>query len=597
MSIFKKKSTDIVKDILSENNEQQKLLDRPRICCIDLKEQDLEALRVEKYNLFKGTLGSTMQIPNTSTRDSHFILLDHVLPSNFHEYDILILDLTNEQSKEFVPKEHLTRETRMNKILQLTCSYPTTIFDPRPISSFFISEHISKIHSRKFLEIIFACGDYEIEYEKVQITDGYSERLNNEKFGIYNFNLRIPLQEPKVGKEVIVCKSKDDIVSLLNKHTKNIVYEQTFNHPKVWNYEDGNYYLDTNFVPLLININKEIVSFYQVEQDLVSFVFPNIQNKAEFLAEFLKNVCPTFLPELFPYSTQFKWKELPEYYLPEHLDLLNKKAKFENEYKIKLKEIDNIVSENLTKYKFLHDLITETGDKLVHAVHDFLSWLEFEEVKIKDEFSENILEEDIQVKHDDGLLIIETKGIGGTSTDNDCSQISKIKLRRCKERKSFDVYALYIVNHQRYQPPLLRVNPPFTSYQIEDAINDERGLVTTWQLFKLFFDITNNLIAKSDAKKNLIEFGLVEFKPKISKPLGTPKEILKDGFVVILDIVDICLSVGQTLIIEKDNRYRKLKIHSIQVGGQSVSKIDNGEVGLKLDGKVSKGSVLSVSQP
>ncbi len=102
MSIFKKKSTDIVKDILSENNEQQKLLDRPRICCIDLKEQDLEALRVEKYNLFKGTLGSTMQIPNTSTRDSHFILLDHVLPSNFHEYDILILDLTNEQSKEFV---------------------------------------------------------------------------------------------------------------------------------------------------------------------------------------------------------------------------------------------------------------------------------------------------------------------------------------------------------------------------------------------------------------------------------------------------------------------------------------------------------------
>ena len=71
--------------------------------------------------------------------------------------------------------------------------------------------------------------------------------------------------------------------------------------------------------------------------------------------------------------------------------------------------------------------------------------------------------------------------IGGTSKDEECSQIFKIKSRRMKELKRFDVFGLYIVNHQKHLPPLNRENPPFTENQIQDAINDERGLLTTWQ--------------------------------------------------------------------------------------------------------------------
>lgn len=45
---------------------------------------------------------------------------------------------------------------------------------------------------------------------------------------------------------------------------------------------------------------------------------------------------------------------------------------------------------------------------------------------------------------------------------------------------------IYIVNHQRYMNPSLRDNPPFKDNQIDYAEDDERRLLTTWQLFKQF---------------------------------------------------------------------------------------------------------------
>lgn len=579
-----KKSTEI-------SSSEMTVIERPRICCVDLTNTDFDALKAERYALFQGTLGATMKIPNKSLHDSHYILLDYSLPINFHEYDILILDLTNEQKKEYEPSEHLNRDTRRKRIVQLICSFPTTIFDPRPLTSSFIAGYVNEIHGRKFLQIVFACESYEIEYEKVQITDNYPQRLANEKHGIYSFYNDIPLSEPKTGKEVSVCSIRDDLSSLLLKHLSNLIYEQTFYHPTKYSSEKGNH-PDPNYIPLLHNINNEIVSFAKFEEGLITFVFPNLNDKASFLIDFLKNISPALLPELFPFSTQFKWKESFEYFLPNHFNLLNEKNQAEEDFKNKVYEIEKRIADNNNKYKFLHDLITETGDELVQAVYKFLKWLEFENVEIKDEQAISILEEDLQVEHQNGLLIIETKGLGGTSSDSDCAQISKIKLRRCKERNAFDVFALYIVNHQRFQPPLKRKNPPFTDNQIADALNDERGLLTTWQLFNLYFDIQNGLITKTDARSELVKFGLVEFKPKTKDKLNAPKHILKDGYVAIIDIKNINLKVGQLLIAEKHNKYYKTKITSIQVDNKSVNEVDNGEVGLKLDTKISNGTTL-----
>lgn len=119
----------------------------------------------------------------------------------------------------------------------------------------------------------------------------------------------------------------------------------------------------------------------------------------------------------------------------------------EDEYKKSLVEIEGKIEKNQIKYQFLHDLITETGDSLVKSIEHFLVWLGFENIVNMDEANPEIKEEDLQVPLKNGLLVVEAKGIGGTSKDSECSQISKIKYRRAKERGRFDVFALYIVNH------------------------------------------------------------------------------------------------------------------------------------------------------
>ena len=191
------------------------------------------------------------------------------------------------------------------------------------------------------------------------------------------------------------------------------------------------------------------------------------------------------------------------------------------------------------------------------------------------------LEEDIQVELPDGLLIIECKGIGGTSTNSDCSQISKVKHRRRKERDKFDVYALYVVNHQRYLPPLKRQNPPFTKHQIQDARNDERGLLSTWQLFNLYSEIENKTITKEEARKLILEFGLVDFRPKGLIYVYEPTELLKEGTICIVNIDNILLCVNDELIVEKDGKFERVSIVDIQVNGSSVERASQGELGLK----------------
>ena len=151
-----------------------------------------------------------------------------------------------------------------------------------------------------------------------------------------------------------------------------------------------------------------------------------------------------------------------------------------------------------------------------------------------------------------------------------------------KERGKFDVYGLYIVNHQRYQPPLIRTNPPFTEQQIQDAISDERGLLTTWQLFNLYFSIEKGIITKEDARKALNNFGLIEFTPSNSVPLGKAKEIHYNGKVIILDI-STKIKFNQELIIQKGNIYDITKILELKKNDMTIEEAESGEIGIKVD--------------
>ena len=359
--------------------------------------------------------------------------------------------------------------------------------------------------------------------------------------------------------------------------------------PLRWDEAQNDRVCDERFLPLLNNQNGEIISYAWISDDDITFMFPQLDNetKSVFLRSFFNEFLYRHFSDYFPTINVNSWTANKQYYLPNHKILLQKKEDSRLRFEAEEKRLDEEISCNKKKYNFLHQILTETDKELVNAIIAFLKWLGFENPIAKDETNDNgIFEEDIQVDlGDKGLLIIEAKGIGGTSKDSECSQINKIKFRRSRERGKFDVHALYMVNNERHIEPLKRTNPPFNTTQIQDAKNEERGMVYTWQLFNLFFNIENGFITKENAREKILQHGLVDFSSTLTD-LGKPYKFHKDNKVVCIDLNNKEIGVGDFLAYEINGRYFKQKIIEMQQNGQPISKVKNGKTGIELENPI-----------
>jgi hypothetical protein len=329
---------------------------------------------------------------------------------------------------------------------------------------------------------------------------------------------------------------------LLEKHIGALTYGATFSHPRIR--QDGEIKADPKLFPLLINERDEIVSYAHFIGQSLIFVFPDVEDRLGFLGELFNTYLPEIKPALFPFHGQFGWLEDGEYLLPGEQELIDQREQVENGYRECVGRIEESVVELRSRYKFLTDMISGSGDELVSAVVEYLKWLGFESVVNLDTTNPELLEEDIQVDCGDRFLVIEVKGIGGTSTDKDCSQVSKVRFRRAEQRRKFDVFGLYIVNHQRYMPPRSRSNPPFSNRQIRDAELDNRGLLTTYELYKAYFLIEADILSKALVRESIFGTGLVTFSPTNLTSIGCPDEFFKGGEVAIVNLKDTLIRQG-----------------------------------------------------
>jgi len=162
-----------------------------------------------------------------------------------------------------------------------------------------------------------------------------------------------------------------------------------------------------------------------------------------------------------------------------------------------------------------------------------------------------------------------------------------------KERKAFDVAALYIVNHQRYLPPDERDNPPFKKNQIEDAEHDERGLLTTYDLFNLYFNIQNGFVTQDDARAALSGYGVVSFPPSNSvERISDEIELHHAGSVVVLRLNGNGVKVGASVILEHGGRYSAARVVKLQLEDSNVEEASCGEVGMRLSEPYTKGGSI-----
>ncbi len=376
--------------------------------------------------------------------------------------------------------------------------------------------------------------------------------------------------------------------AILKKYKESFQYLVTFNHPVIYDTDTKTNVDRADFIPLVFNDNNEVVSFICLSEGNIILVLPQTNRKSEIIIELLEDFFPGILPEFFPESTKFLWLSDQKYALPNTDAIEERKQAAQSEYEAKVKRIDEEIQENNKQFGYLHDLLKETDDLLVKAVIAWFDWLGFKNVIDVDQ-EKGTKQEDINIIEDDYVIIAEVKGIGGTSTDSECSQINKHRRRHEKENRGKEIHPIYIVNHQRFISPELRSNPPFTKDQIDYAVNDERGLVTTYQLFVWYKLVSEGLFSKDEIREVFRQQGSMPLVPPNYESLGTIKEYLSKPRAFIIDLDNVEIKVGDKLLFVKELDFQKAEIQSIQDNGKPVEGISKGEAGVVVDARIGKG--------
>lgn len=554
---------------------------KTKICAIDLEDDILSFLK-KNFEVFEGTMGAKIDTSQRINRyDSVRLLPNYDFPANIQEYDILIQDMGYQKVIPYSEEEHVKKYITGTDIFYLYSVYPETLFNPIPYSSKLLNIELQKHRERPLIKIIFQGKIYSVTYKKYNAGENYTTGggcfTNYEH--IQNYCGKTSLS----GRDVIPCKNKFT-QAIFGNTTVGYSYQQIYYHPTTW---ENSVRKNEHFIPLLTTRAGDIISYFYMDKYDITIMLPQSENKLELLKNVFNELLYINFSEYFPFIEAAAWKNTPMYFLPNQQELLDKEKQLTKKYQEDLSKIELQKEANSKQYTFLHSLLTDTGDNLVKAVIDFLQWLGFSNIVDADttKKEEDIFEEDIQVDLGDaGLLIIEVKGINGTSTDAQCSQIHKIKFRRCEERRAFDVYALYIVNNERNIEPLKRTRPPFKDVQIKDAQKDKRGLAYTWQLFNLFFDIENGFISKAEARESLINaYGLVDFPPTNLCELGVPYNYYKKNTVICIEIKNLIIKVGDHFAYRQNDRWHKTRIVSIEENGQVIDDTSNGRYGFEVE--------------
>lgn len=568
---------------------------KTKICCLNIAEEICKDLS-KTFDVYNGCLGNIVDVSRQNRGGSTTrLLLNYDFPKNIHEYEVFISDLGNYKTIEYRQSEHTHTNIVGNSAYYFVSNFPATLFNPIPYNCFLLKTETQKsnVH-RPIINIIFQHTKNKIEYS---VQDAASYHHNDNTITLTNYSLTKDFTgETIYGNEILFCDPKI-AYTLFEQFSNEIKYYQTFEHPTIWDDNTHKDIPDDNFIPLLKNKHGQIISYIWISDKEVTFMLPQLESKKELLDILFKEVIYRYYSEYFPEIETISWKNKTQYYLPEQQYLENKRQEIINKYQEDIDSIDKSIQENNKKYEFLHNILTETGDKLVKNVIEYLKWLGFDNAIEKDKSAiAGLFEEDIQIDlGEKGLLIIEVKGLNGTSKDSECSQISKIRHRRCKERNKLDVIALYIVNNERNIEPLKRTTPPFNDNQIQDAINDDRGLMYTWQLFNLYFNIENGFISKEEARKHITNTGLIDFTPNLIK-LGKPYKYYQNHTIICIDLHDQKIKIGDSLAYETDERYYSIKVIEIQQEGKPFDEIANGNVGIKVDQEVPEIKMLYLKQ-
>ncbi len=182
---------------------------------------------------------------------------------------------------------------------------------------------------------------------------------------------------------------------------------------------------DYDFFPLLNSKYGDCISGIVMAKKPLKgriLILPQVKDKAGAVYELVTTILPEISRHLFPYFEGDRWVHGAEY---EHVTVLEKqKAQNEimEEAAAKVAELSNEIKSEQERLRFIHGILTETGDALVEDVKSILALIGFQQYKEPEEEAGQKKQEDIQIHDRSPILLVEVKGLAGQPTEKDTIQ-------------------------------------------------------------------------------------------------------------------------------------------------------------------------------
>lgn len=555
------------------------------VCCFDLQQDCVDYLKSLGLYVYEGSLGSSFTIDwgNTGRHISVPVLIDTSYPRNFQEYHVFIHDMSIVNERNYNLNEHnINRRVEDASQEYLECSPPITLYDLRPYGSHLMKKLFDLFgEDHKFISIVFASEFHSVEYHSNEV--GYNIHKNVGKCG--NFEAWALVDgKAQYGKRVRLVEGVKFSAVLFSEHLNETEYFRTFRHPANW--VDGKFVPIDSFYPLLNDESGNCISYIYMHKDSgrIDFVLPQVKDKAKLLKVLFENLLFECFSEFFPDFEARKWIHNITYELPNEVIIRKKIEARKEDYEEEMKKLEADSESVRASNKHLKDMLVTSGEELVKAVKVFLEYLGFENVIDKDSTLKEgeIREEDLAFSCNGTNILMEVKGINGTSTDSECSQIDKVVLRRIRETKDANYHGIYVVNNQRNVEPLKRQVPPFNKIQVKDAENQGRTMAYTAQLFALFSDIENRYVRKESVRQRLMMPGLFDPHGDLIS-LGVPAKFYENQTVICFHLKDALIRKGDYVFyLDELQRMVGAEVQEIHLDGKSVESASSGDVSIKV---------------
>lgn len=545
---------------------------RPNILLVDLEVGTEAALKTQGYNVFSGSFGVPYKVPLS---DSYMpvIVNGDLTKSSVSEQDIVIVDLVPGDSLDEVQGEKHTSQGELDWWAK--CSQG--IIDPRPRLMTSLREEFNRIVEHGGALVVFAEDRYQQDLSLAYYRQHYGlQDTSNIPVDNWSFSKFLDPHELRVtddpGREIFVSDTESSLGQLLSKYAKRAHFLCTLQGT-----------VDEWWFPLAENKYGGAVAGALVPANSkgLILILPRIKDKPKFLSSLLGEVLPEMVPNLFPYVEGARWIQRPEYEIPRILEVKSQIREIETETKQRVMELEQIIEAERDKAAYQHVLISATGRPLVLAVKKALETLGFKSVVDVDETQKSddsgFLNEDLQIHDSSPILLIEVKGISNLPKDEDALAVSKYEATRMKEWKRTDVKGLSIINHQRHIPALDRENKAtFRNVVLESAQEQEIGLLTTWDLYKLLRSYLRNGWSHEQVSTLLYRNGRIDPVPEHYEFIGIIERFIEQMGVVGVKVKEGEIRQGERIAFELPIEFFEQNARSLEVEGEKVDKASSG---------------------